>query len=49
MASSLLLEGKGFEIQAMNVPTPPPPQSVKRPQGRVVQNWVEVTQGKCEI
>ena len=47
MASSLLLEGKGFEIQAMNVPTPP--QSVKRPQGRVVQNWVEVTQGKCEI
>ena len=49
MASSLLLEGKGFEIQAMNVPTPPPPPICKRPQGRVVQNWVEVTQGKCEI
>ena len=29
MASSLLLEGKGFEIQAMNIPTPPPPPNLQ--------------------
>ena len=45
MASSLKCERKGFEIQAMNVPTP----SLKGPQGQVVQSWVKITQGLCEI
>ena len=41
MASSLKSEGRGFEMQAMNVPTP----SLKGPQGQVVQSWVKITQG----